>query len=390
MLARWLHASVEEKLGDFPAVALLGSRQVGKTTLAKHVAATRGDAIYLDLELPSDLARLTDPEAFLSRHATRLVVLDEVHRRPDLFPILRGLIDRDRRPGRFLILGSASPHLLRQSAETLAGRIALVELPPLSVLELLRQAEPAPGWQQLWDRGGYPDSLLARSDAASHEWRQSFLRTYLERDLPSLGIRVPATQLRRFWQMLAHWHGQLWNASAFARNFDVSAPTVRHYLDILADTFVVRQLQPLHANLKKRIVKSPKVYVRDSGLLHALLGIQDLDALYGHPQLGASFEGFAIEQILAVLPPSVDAAFFRTHVGDELDLVLTQGRRRSAVEIKLSSAPKLPDGMREAMAEVGASRGYVVVPEGEAFPLADNVEAMSLAEFVDGLTNWPS
>lgn len=373
-------------LRDFPAVALLGSRQVGKTTLAKQIVGGMGDrAVYLDLELPSDLARLGDAEAYLQQHGRRLVVLDEVQRRPDLFPILRGLIDRDRRPGRFLILGSASPELLRQSAETLAGRIAYVELTPVTVSELTADATDIP-WRRLWERGGYPDSLLARTAAVSSTWRDAFVRTYLERDLPALGIRVPGTQLRRFWQMLAHWHGELWNASAFARNFDVSAPTVRHYLDILTDTFVVRQLQPLHVNLKKRLVRAPKVYVRDAGLLHSLLGIEDLEALHGHPKLGASFEGFAIEQILALLPEGIDAAFYRTHTGDELDLVLTRSAaRRIAVEIKLSTAPTLRPGMPRAMQDVGARRGFVVVPDGERFPLSKTVEAIALGAFVHAL-----
>lgn len=375
---------VEARLAQFPAVALLGSRQVGKTTLAKQVAAQHRNAVYLDLELPTDLARLADPETYLARHTDRLVVLDEVQQRPDLFPVLRGLIDRDRHPGRFLILGSASPHLLQQSSETLAGRIALVELTPFTLTELAAQRERTPSWERLWERGGYPDSLLAKNAEASRVWRESFVRTYLERDLPTLGIRVAATQLRRFWQMLAHWHGELWNASAFARNFDVSAPTVRNYLDLLTDTFVVRQLQPLHANLKKRLVKAPKIYVRDSGILHSLVGIDDLEALHGHPQLGASFEGFVVEQILAQLPRSVDASFFRTHGGDEIDLVLSASkRRRIAVEIKFSSAPTLRDGMVRAMADIDATKGYVVIPEGEAFPMAKNIEALSLSTFLE-------
>lgn len=315
------------------------------------------------------------------------MVLDEVQRRPDLFPILRGLIDRDRRPGRFLILGSASPDLLCQSAETLAGRIVFVELTPVTVAELDGAAPPIP-WRRLWERGGYPESLLARTGALASAWRNAFVRTYLERDLPALGIRIPGIQLRRFWQMLAHWHGEIWNASAFARNFDVSAPTVRHYLDILTDTFVVRQLQPLHVNLKKRLVKAPKVYVRDAGLLHSLLGIEDLEALHGHPKLGASFEGFAIEQILGVLPEGIDAAFYRAHTGDELDLVLTRSSgRRLAVEIKLSSAPVLGAGMPRAMRDVGATRGFVVVPAGERFPLSGSVEAIALGEFVEVLAD---
>jgi predicted AAA+ superfamily ATPase len=388
MLRRRISTAVRAFLGDFPAVALLGSRQVGKTTLAKELVAELGaGALYLDLELPSDVARLGDAEAYLQQHAHRLVVLDEVQRRPDLFPVLRGLIDRDRRPGRFLVLGSAAPELLRQSAETLAGRIAFVELTPVTVSEIDTHRTGIP-WRRLWERGGYPGSLLARSDAVARTWRESFVQTYLERDLPALGIRVPGTQLRRFWQMLAHWHGEVWNASAFARNFDVSAPTVRHYLDILADTFVVRQLQPLHVNLKKRLVKSPKIYVRDAGLLHSLLGVDDLEALHGHPKLGASFEGFAVEQVLANAPPGTDVAFYRAHTGDELDLVLTRSRaRRVAIETKLSTAPTLPASMPRAMNDVGATRGFVVMPEGERFPLSKDVEAIALPDIVTELAS---
>lgn len=383
MLVRGVLKVVRDRLAQFPAVGLLGSRQVGKTTLAKQLAdSIPGGATYLDLERPSDLARLQDAEGYLGRHRSRLVVLDEVQRRPDLFPVLRGLIDRERRPGRFLILGSASPDLLKQSAESLAGRIAFVELPPVTIDDLTKSSASI-GWRDLWERGGFPDSLLASSAPASLIWREAFVQTFLERDLPALGIRVASTQMRRFWQMLAHWHGETWNSSALARNFDVSAPTVRHYLDILSDTFVVRQLQPLHTNLKKRLVKSPKVYVRDAGLLHFLLGIPDLEALYGHPKLGASFEGFAIEQVLASLPPQTDASFYRTHTGDELDLVLSRSQtRRIAVEIKFSSAPTLSAGTLRAMADVAATRGFVVVPEGDRFPVHASVEAIGLAEFL--------
>ena len=234
------------------------------------------------------------------------------------------------------------------------------------------------------ERGGYPGSLLARTDGEARAWRESFVRTYLERDLPALGVRVPATQLRRFWQMLAHFHGQVWNASAFARNFDVSAPTVRHYLDMLSDTFVVRQLQPFHANLKKRLVKAPKVYVRDSGLLHTLLGIEDFEALHGHPSLGASFEGFVIEQILAMLPDRVTANYFRTHSGDELDLLLTVSHKeRLAIEVKFTSAPSLSASMQRAMTDTGATRGFVITAGRDSFPLSRHVEAIPLLDFVE-------
>ncbi len=262
MLDRLLTETLQKALRQFPAVALIGSRQTGKTTLAKTIAGAWPEpSVYLDLELPSDLAKLTEPELYLGVHEHSLVVVDEIQRRPDLFSILRGLIDKNRRPGRFLILGSAAPELLRQSAETLAGRIAYLELTPFLLREVLTPDEhPAAALRRLWLRGGYPDSFLAESDTASSDWRSAFVSTFLERDVPQMGFRTASTRIRRFWEMLAHVHGQVWNASGFARNFDVTAPTVRHYLDLLTDALLVRQLQPLHANLKKRLVKSPKVY----------------------------------------------------------------------------------------------------------------------------------
>ncbi len=377
MVPRRATAVVEAALRRFPVVALVGSRQAGKTTLARALARDR-DAIYLDLELPSDLAKLAEPESYLGLHERRLVVLDEVQRAPNLFPVLRGLLDRRRRPGRFLVLGSASPSLLRQASESLAGRITYVDLPPL----LLSEVTPR-DWRRLWVRGGYPGSFLARSDAASRQWREAFVRSFLERDVPEFGIRIASTRLRRFWQMLAHVHAQPWNASAFAQNFDVSAPTVRHYLDVLCDLFVVRQLQPLAANLKKRLVKAPKVYIRDAGLQHTLLGIDDHEALLGHPALGSSFEGFAIEQILGMLGSGVDAAFHRTHTGVEIDLVLSvSSRRRLGVEIKYTSAPKATPGLLLALRDTGCTEGFVVTAGTETFPLAPRVRAIPLATFL--------
>jgi len=295
MLARHLETAVAASLRRFPAVALIGARQTGKTTLARTLLRRmRGRALLLDLERPSDLGKLAEPELYLEPLADRLVVLDEVQRAPGLFPVLRALIDARRRPGRFLLLGSASPALLRQSAESLAGRVIYHELAPLALHEVGSR-----NGARLWLRGGFPGSYLARSEAASLAWRAAFVTTHLERDLPQLGIRVPAANLRRFWMMLAHAHAQLWNASQIGASLGLTVPTMRHYLDILSATFMVRELPPFHANLKKRLVKTPKVYLRDSGVLHALLGLPSTDALLAHPASGASWEGWVIEQACA-------------------------------------------------------------------------------------------
>lgn len=383
MILRILACKLISSLEQFPVVGLVGSRQSGKTTLARTLAA-ESDLVYLDLELPSDQAKLTEPEIYLQTHVDRLVVLDEIQRVPELFPVLRGLIDQDRRPGRFLILGSAGPDLLHQGSETLAGRIRFVELTPFLLPEVVHASgSPARAMKKLWLRGGYPDSFLASSLATSFDWRAAFIATFLERDVPQLGFRVPAARMRRFWEMLAHAHGQLWNSSSFARNFDVSAPTIRHHLDLLTDALLVRQLQPLHANLKKRLVKSPKIYIRDSGLLHALLRLSDFESLQGHPVLGASFEGFAIENIIQIAPDHTDVAFYRTHTGDEIDLVLTlPSGRRIAVEIKYTAAPRLNKSMQRAMADIGATRGYMVTAGNSEFPLAANVTAIPLHQFL--------
>jgi predicted AAA+ superfamily ATPase len=380
MIDREAQAEVRASLRAFPAVGVVGSRQSGKTTLARGLVGERGAGVYLDLEKPSDLAKLDRAELFLRERSGKLVVIDEVQRRPELFPILRALIDEDRRPGRFLILGSASPDLLRQSSETLAGRIRFHELTPFSLGEVVAAGkDPARSLRRLWERGGYPRSYLSRSRALSQEWREAFIQTFLERDVPQLGFRVSATRMRRFWEMLAHVHGQLWNASTFARNFDVSSPTVKHHLDLLTDTFLVRQLQPLHVNLRKRLVKSPKVYVRDSGLLHSLLRIGDLERLQGHPALGASFEGFAIEQMIARAPPGSDVAFYRSHTGDEIDLVVTRrDGQRLAIEVKYTAAPRLTPHFHRAFDDIGADRGFVVTAGDDEFPLARRVRAVPL------------
>lgn len=377
MINRRLLPSVEQSLDEFPAVALLGPRQAGKTTLARVAASNRPNSLYLDLERPSDLAKLADPELFLSRHADQLVVLDEIQRQPELFAVLRALIDEKRTPGRFLLLGSASPQLLRQASESLAGRITFHELAPFDLSEIQPSHSEL---QNLWLRGGYPLSWLAKSDATSYTWRESFIATHLERDIPSFGIRVPGTTLRRFWQMLAHLHGQLWNASRLAAGFGVSAPTVQHYLDILEATYMLRQLPPLQANLGKRLVKSPKVYLRDSGILHALLGITSLNDLAGHPIVGASWEGWVLEQIAQLIESQWQLSFYRTASGAEIDVVAQRGKRRIGFEIKFSSAPAPSKGFWSAIEDLKLEQAFIVAPVASGYPLAPNVEVVPAAE----------
>jgi uncharacterized protein len=377
LIPRRLQQTVEECLADLPAVAILGPRQVGKTTLARAIAAQR-PSVYLDLERPSDLAKLADPELYLAAHAHELVVIDEVHRAPSLFRTLRGVIDEGRRQGkgtgRFLLLGSASMDLMRQSGESLAGRLAYVELGPFDVLEFPEQ-------ELLWLRGGFPESVLARSDTASLRWRESFIRTYLERDIPQLGPRIPAETLRRFWTMLAHCQAGLLNAAALARGLAVDGKTIAGYLDLMVDLLLVRRLPPHHANVRKRLVKSPKVYVRDSGLVHALLGLPDGDALLGHPIVGASFEGFVIETLLGCVSDRAQASFYRTSAGAEIDLVLTMpGGERWAIEVKRGLSPKLDKGFHLAREDLKPARSFVAYSGSERFALSEGVEAVGVRE----------
>jgi len=377
MIERDFEPKILAALRRFPCVALLGARQVGKTTLARRVAAAKSGAVFLDLERPSDAAKLIEPELFLGPLADRLVVLDEIQRVPNLFPVLRSLVDERSRTGRFLVLGSASPGLLRQSSETLAGRVRFFELAPLLLHEV---KPPLDGVPSLWLRGGFPRSFLAEDDRESLNWRDAFIQTFLERDIPAFGIRVSAANLRRFWQMLAHNHGQLWNASRLAAGFGVSPPTMQHYLDILEDAFMLRQLRPLEANLGKRLVKSPRIYLRDSGLLHALLGIDSIQALQGHPALGASFEGWIIEQIIAAAPQGWDWHFYRTAAGAEIDLVLRRARQTVVVEIKFSAAPKPAKGFWNALEDLKPQRAFVVAPVRERYPLAERVQVLPVLE----------
>ena len=370
------------------AVALIGPRQVGKTTLA-HAIAEQTQALYLDLEARADQARLADPALFLAEYEDRLVVLDEIHRVPELFQELRGLIDRGRRlgkgTGRFLILGSASVDLLRQSGESLAGRIEYVPLNPLDVLEVTAATAPMAA---LWVRGGFPGSLLAASDTDSLAFRRDFIRTYLQRDVFELTLRrIPAETLERLWTMLAHGQGALLNASRLAASLGVSSPTVTGYIDLLVDLLLVRRLPPFHANVRKRLVKSPKVYVRDSGLVHALLGLEDHNALAGHPVAGASWEGFVIENLLAAVPPGTAASFYRTQAGAEVDLVLElPGRGRPwAIEIKLGLTPRPGRGFHNARGDIEPERSFIVYSGDERYPLSAEVEAIGLREMAEVL-----
>ena len=381
-IVRRLKVRLQSLLAEYPAVALLGPRQVGKTTLALEVGEA-ADSVYLDLESPADRARLSDPELYLADHEGRLVILDEVHRVPDLFQSLRGLIDRGRRTGRrtgrFLLLGSASMDLLRQSGETLAGRIAYLELDPFDVLEV----EPG-DYDALWVRGGFPDSFLAGDDGRSLTWRENFIRTYLERDVPQFGPRIPAETLRRFWVMLAHTQGGLFNAAALARGLGVDSKTIGRYLDLMVDLLLARRLMPWHRNIGKRLVRSPKVYVRDSGIVHALLGLGAKEQILGHPIVGLSWEGFVIESILSIAPDRTEASFYRASGGAEIDLILTlPGRRPWAVEVQRSLNPRPSKGFHSACQDVEPEAKFVVYPGEERYRVAEDIEALRLVDLAD-------
>jgi len=384
MIIRQISSQVEKALGRQAAVALLGPRQVGKTTLALAIGRTR-PSVYLDLEANEDRAKLTDPALFFRKNAHALIILDEIHRMPDVFQTLRGIIDQGRRDGigtgRFLILGSASIDLLRQSGESLAGRIEYLNLPPVNVQEACTQKNF--DIDSLWLRGGFPGSYLAADDHDSYSHRRNFIRTYLERDVPQFGPRVPATTLERLWTMLAHNQGQLLNASQLAAALSISAPSVSSYIDLLSDLLLVRRLPPFLANTQKRLVKSPRVYIRDSGLTHALLAIQGYNQLLGHPVVGASWEGFVIENILSVAPDSIRASFYRTAAGAEMDLVLhLPGNRCWAVEVKSGLAPRLGKGYFQAQEDIAPDRSFVIYAGVDRYPLSEKTEAIGLLEFM--------
>ncbi len=379
MLPRRLSAHINHSLGHSPAVVLLGPRQVGKTTLALEVAETRA-SVYLDLEDEADRVKLSDPVRYFADHEHELVILDEVQRVPELFQRLRGVIDRRRRHGepngQFLLLGSAAMDLLRQSGESLAGRISYLELGPFDALEVAPDA-----LETLWVRGGFPRSFLADSDDLSMKWRRDFIRTYLERDIPQFGSRIPAETLRRFWTMLAHNQSQMLNAANLARGLGVDGKTVASYLDLLVDLLLVRRLPSWHRNVGKRLVKSPKVYVRDSGIAHALLGIRDKEALLGHPVAGQTWESFVTETLIAAAPDGTEAHYYRTATGVEVDLVLTlPDGTLWAVEIKRSSAPRVERGFHIACEDLKPTKRFVVYPGNERFPLNAETDAIGLSD----------
>ena len=377
MIARQLQSKLEHFIDNYPAVALLGPRQAGKTTLALTIADHR-NAIYLDLESEQDRAKLGQAELYLTQHEDKLVILGEVQRAPELFQNLRGLIDQGRRKGlrsaRFLLLSSASIELLKQSSESLAGRIAYLELPPLHALEVTGNQR-----EQLWVRGGFPDSLLATDDQISFQWRLDFIRTYLERDIPQLGPRIPAETLRRFWVMLAHNQSELLNASKLANALGVDGKTIAKYLDLMVDLLLVRRLKPWHENTAKRMVKSPKVYIRDSGLAHALLGIQSQENLLSHPVCGSSWEGFIIENILSLVPQNTESYFYRSSGGAECDLILKfPDQKIWAIEIKRSLNSKVEKGFYYACDDIQATNRYVVYPGEETYPIGHDTKTINL------------
>lgn len=377
-MQKYIHRFIEDELAQclslFPCTAILGPRQCGKTSLSHAISKDRS-AVYLDLERPADLRRLQEPELFLDENKSRLICLDEIQRIPDLFPVLRGWIDRNRE-ARILILGSASRDLIKQSSESLAGRIAYTELTPFLSREVRDCGIPE---KVLWMRGGFPDSLLAPSEEASIRWRSSFIQTFLERDIPALGFNIPARTLERVWSMCAHYHGQTLNASALAQSLGVSHTSVRKYVELLSQTFMLRILPPFDVNLKKRLVKAPKIYLRDSGILHALLGIDHFSALLGHPVYGASWEGFALEQVLARFA-RWKQGFYRTSDGTEMDLVLEKAGRRIGFEFKASVSPSVTAGFWNSFDALGLEAAFVVAPVAEGYPLRDNVRVISIAD----------
>ena len=387
MLDRIVSFSVNNSLERQAAVALIGPRQIGKTTLALQIANNL-DATYLDLEDPADRAKLTDPVLFLESQKDKLVILDEIHRAPEIFQPLRGIIDRGRREGkgvgRFLLLGSASMDLLKQSGESLAGRIAYVDMGPLNILEI---NNPSEATDILWFRGGFPDSYLALNDGHSVEWRKDFIRTYLERDIPMFSPRLPTETIGRLWTMLAHHQGSLLNASNLSKSLAIDTRSVNRYIDLLTDLLLIRRLQPFHINTNKRLVKSPKTYIRDSGLLHTLLGINHYDDLFGHPIIGMSWEGFVIENLLSVAPKNSQASFYRTSAGAEIDLLLELGGSHGtwAIEVKKGLAPKVSKGFYQAIEDIKPAQSFVVYSGEDSYPLTENIEAISLQELASRL-----
>ena len=375
---RYIQSLFEEYMEIFPAVGIVGPRQVGKTTLVKNLSWEK-NKIYLDLEKASDRAKLSDVELFLTNHQDNTVILDEIQLMPELFAELRSSIDEDRRPGRFILLGSASPDLIRSSADSLAGRIGYIELTPFTLEEVLAEEI-----ERLWMRGGYPLSFLASTERISNLWRENFIKTYIERDLGLLGLNTDPKLVERFWIMLAHVQGSLWNGDSFARALGITRPTVTRYLEFLEGSFMVRILQPYHRNVKKRLVKSPKVYIRDTGLLHTLVGVKSYDELINQLLIGASWETFVIEQIINVLGLDYQYYFYRTHQGAECDLLLVKsGEVEWAIEIKNTLSPKISKGFLISMEDTKAANGAVISRVNEGYPLKEGVRNYSLLEFCE-------
>ncbi|MVM33408.1 DUF4143 domain-containing protein [Spirosoma sp. HMF4905] len=392
MITREAQIEIAQLLEEFPAVAVLGPRQVGKTTLAEEIAtAINPDPIYLDLESPTDQAKLREPEAYFELHKGQLIILDEIQRVPELFAILRGVIDRRRKQGyktgQFLILGSASLDLLKQASESLAGRIAYKELSGLTATEII---DHKTGDQnRLWLRGGFSDSFLAKTDPASLRWRLNFINTYLERDVPQFGPRIPATTLRLLWTMLAHNQGAQLNMAQLGASLGITIPTTKRYIELLEDLLLIRHLRPWSGNVGKRLVKAPKVYIRDSGITHALLNLTTMDDLLGHPVVGASWEGFVVENLLSSLPPGVTPWFYRTSAGAEIDLVIERNmQQKYAIEIKRSMAPVLSKGFYLGCEDIGATRRFLVYPGQERYPISKDVTAISLVDMMQELRNF--
>ncbi len=388
MIRRERFQSLVRALESMPVVALIGSRQVGKTTLALEVAREIDKPVtHIDLESDADFNKLTDAEAYLGRFDGQLLIIDEVQRKPDLFRLLRVIVDERRRKGErschFLLLGSASRDLLQRSSESLAGRIRYMELTPFTVTELKENEQAGFDLELLWLRGGFPDSYLAESDQASWDWRRDFFTTYVERDIPSMGVGVSVPQLKRFWKMLAHYHGNQINLSEFGRSLESSHTTIRNYLDTLTDFYMVRQLSPWSGNIKKRLVKTPKIYIRDSGILHSLLLLPKFDALLSHPIIGASWEGFVVENIINQLDERCECCYYRTATGAEIDLVIhTPDNEIWAVEIKRNLAPKLTRGFHEACKDIKATHKWLVSAKTDRYPLTGGVEVIGLSEFL--------
>lgn len=382
-LDRKIENKIVNSLKSYPVTAILGPRQCGKSTLAKHIVSSVGNSLILDMESPTDLNKLSDPEFFFSNNKDMLICIDEIQRVPDLFSVIRVVVDRNRVHGRFLILGSASQNLIRQSSESLAGRISLHELWPFQLTEL---SDTQVGLSDLWLRGGYPDSVLKDNEPDSLDWRENFIRTFLERDIPQFGLKLASTTMRRFWTMLAHNQGQLLNTSKLGASLGVSHVTIRRYVDILESTFMVRTLQPFHKNVKKRLVKTPKVYIRDSGLLHALLNIDDLNELFGHPVVGSSWEGFALEAIVNMFS-DWKSYFYRTSSGEEIDLILQKKNKTIAMEFKVSTSPRLSKGIYNTLEVVNADQCLVVTPIDAPYQLNPQIRISNLRDAFNYISN---